>query len=74
MRDRGAEGTVSMRVNPILCEGVGMCAHLAPGVVTIDPWGFPMFPLGPLSAEEVAQAQRAVHGCPKRALILDGIA
>lgn len=74
MRDRGAEGTTSMRVNPIRCEGVGMCAHLAPGVVTIDPWGFPMFPLGPLSAEEIAQAERAVLGCPKQALILDGSA
>lgn len=72
MRDRGAPGTVSMRVNPIRCEGIGMCAHLAPAVVTIDPWGFPMFPLGPLSAEQAMQAERAVAGCPKRALILDG--
>ena len=71
MRDRAAEGTVALRVNPLQCEGVGMCAHLAPEVITIDPWGFPMFPLGPLTPEQASQVQRAVNGCPKRALVLD---
>ena len=72
MRDRCPEGTVSLRVNPVLCDGVGMCAHLAPGVIEIDPWGFPLFPRRPLTIEEQAKAVRAVRGCPKQALTLDG--
>lgn len=72
MRDRCPEGTVSLRVNPILCEGVGTCANLAPGVIEIDLWGFPLFPRRPLTEEEQVQALRAVSGCSRHALILDG--
>lgn len=72
MRDKGQAGTVTMRVNPIACEGIGMCAHLAPDLITIDRWGFPMFTRRPLNAEQARAAQRAYAGCPRRALIIDG--
>ena len=61
-----------MRVNPIRCEGVGICAHLAAELVALDPWGFPLLPTGPLTPEQVAQMRKAVNGCPRQALILDG--
>ena len=55
-------------VDPISCEGVGLCAHLAPEVVRLDPWGFPIMPRG--DVVDVAAARRAVRGCPRRALRL----
>lgn len=71
MRDVGKRGTTSMRVNPIRCEGVGICAHLAAELITLDPWGFPLLPSGPLTPEQAQQARKAVRGCPRRALLLD---
>jgi ferredoxin len=57
-------------VNPVACDGIGMCTQLAPDVVTTDSWGFPVVPRGALSDDETRQAERAVAGCPKRALVL----
>ena len=71
MRDRRSPDRAALRVNPIRCEGVGICAHLAPDLVTLDPWGFPILPDGALEDSEVPQARRAVAGCPRRALMLD---
>lgn len=73
MRDVGAPGSVTLRVDPIRCDGVGICAHLAPDLITIDRWGFPIFPRRALTPEETEQARRAVRGCPMQALILDGL-
>lgn len=72
MRDQVGHGAVSMRVNPVLCEGIGMCAHLAPDLITIDPWGFPILPRGALTPAQVRSARKAFQGCPKRALLIDG--
>lgn len=72
MRDRCPDGTVSLRVNPVLCDGVGRCAQLAPDVIRIDHWGFPIVLRRPLSEAELTQAVRAVEACPRRALVLDG--
>lgn len=74
MRDRTAAGTVSLRVDPIRCEGAGRCAQLAPTLIQLDPWGFPVVERRALTASEQDQALRAVQGCPHRALVLDGFA
>jgi len=57
-------------VNPIACEAVGVCAQLAPEVVDLDRWGYPIPPEETLSRPEARRAQRAVRGCPRRALAL----
>ena len=57
-------------VDPVACEGVGMCAHLAPDVVGVDSWGYPIVRATPLSPRLERQAARAVAGCPRRALLL----
>lgn len=72
MRDRGTDGAITMRVDPIACEGIGMCAHVAPDLITIDPWGFPIFTRGCLSPAQARQARKAFKACPKRALRIDG--
>jgi ferredoxin len=64
--------TTSLVVDPIACGGIGVCAHLAPGLVVLDRWGYPVMPDGPLSPDETRRAQRAVTGCPRQALTLRG--
>jgi ferredoxin len=60
-----------LRLDPVACDGVGMCSHLAPELVRLDPWGFPLLPDGPLAAREPQVAKRAVSACPRRALFLE---
>jgi ferredoxin len=57
-----------LRIDPVSCEGLGMCAHLAPRLIDLDPWGFPVIPLTDLEGPDRRAAVRAVRGCPRRAL------
>jgi ferredoxin len=59
-----------LRVDIVACDGVGICAHLAPDVVRVDSWGFPMLPAEPLTGARARQARAAVTGCPRKALFL----
>ena len=61
---------VTLRIDPQACDGIGMCAHLAPDLITLDRWGYPLIPTRVLNVEEVAQATKAVKGCPRKALHL----
>jgi ferredoxin len=60
---------MQLLVNPA-CDRIGMCTQLAADVVTTDSRGFPVVPDRELSSDEAKQAERAVAGCPKRALLL----
>lgn len=55
-------------VDPVACEAVGLCAHLAPEVVDLDRWGYPVVPRLPLTDDDLGAARRAVRACPRRAL------
>ncbi len=59
-----------LRVDPVACEGVGLCAHLAARLVAADPWGFPIVASGAVPAAEVRRAEAAVAACPHGALWL----
>ena len=59
-----------LRVNPVSCDGVGICAHLAPDVVRVDSWGYPVLPADPLSDAQLRQARAAATACPRKALFL----
>lgn len=61
----------SLRLDPIACDGVGICAHLASSLITIDPWGYPILPSVLLDDRTLAQARAAVRACPHRALFLE---
>jgi len=84
----GADGegvavTVRLRVDMVACEGIGQCALVAPGLVELDRWGFPVLVDDRRSAgtaregsartdrEHDAAARRAVRACPRRALWLE---
>ncbi len=60
-----------LRVDPIACEGHGLCAELFPERVTLDDWGFPIIDDSPVPAGLERHARRAVRECPKLALRLE---
>ena len=70
----GRELTVSasLRVNPIACEGHGLCAELFPERISLDDWGFPLVDPSPLPPALAGHARRAVAACPTLALRLVG--
>lgn len=66
--DRAAEAT--LRLDPVACDGIGMCAHVAPGLIALDSWGFPVLPGDVLTGRDLRAARAAVTACPRRALFL----
>ncbi len=59
-----------LRVNPIACAGRGLCAEVAPELITLDDWGFPVIAKGPVPPGQAAEARAAVRICPLLALRL----
>jgi ferredoxin len=57
-------------VDPIACDGHGLCAELFPERVTLDEWGFPLINGTPIPKQLESHARRAVGDCPKLALRL----
>jgi ferredoxin len=60
-----------LRVNPIACDGRGLCAELLPERITLDEWGFPIVDETPLPPSLERHAERAVAECPLLALQLE---
>jgi ferredoxin len=59
-----------VKVNPIACDGSGLCAELLPERIRLDDWGYPIVDPEPLTPELWKHAERAVDACPKLALML----
>lgn len=59
-----------LRVDWPECQGRGLCHELAPEVVQLDPWGYPII-TGPVEDDTLAAAREAVAGCPRRAIRLE---
>lgn len=62
---------VAIRVNPILCDGHGLCAELFPERISLDEWGYPIIDGDPISPGLEGHARRAVDACPVVALRLE---
>jgi ferredoxin len=61
----------SLRIDPAICDGVGICAHLAPDLITVDSWGYPIVSATPLErGGDRRQAEAAVRACPRKALFV----
>ena len=60
----------ALRVDPIACEGHGLCAELFPERVSLDDWGYPIVDPEPIPATLEGHARRAVAACPTLALRL----
>ena len=62
-----------LRVDWILCDGYSLCADLAPDLIDLDEWGYPILQPGPIEPWLVKDARKAVDSCPMRALILEHV-
>jgi ferredoxin len=60
-----------LRVNPIACDGRGLCAEILPELVTLDDWGFPVVRDDDVPDRLYPEAREAVRLCPKLALWLE---
>jgi ferredoxin len=63
----------ALRIDPIACDGHGLCAELFPERVSLDDWGFPIIDPSPFGADLAVHAGRAVAQCPKAALRLERV-
>ena len=59
-----------LRVDPIACDGRGLCAEILPELITLDDWGFPVVQAD-VPGSLAADAREAVRVCPKLALRLE---
>jgi ferredoxin len=57
-------------VDPIACDGHGLCAELFPARITLDDWGYPIVDPANVPPALERHARRAVAQCPTRALRL----
>jgi ferredoxin len=60
-----------LRLDPIACDGRGLCAELLPELVELDDWGFPIVSRETVPDEVLAAARRAASACPTLALRLE---
>jgi ferredoxin len=61
---------LALVVDPVACDGHGVCAELFPERVTLDRWGFPVLEEGAVEPAHLEHAERAVVACPRLALHL----
>ena len=62
-----------LRVDPVACDGHGVCAELFPERVSLDDWGYPIVDDTPIDGRLLPHARRAVEACPVIALRLERI-
>lgn len=70
-----SEPVATLVLDPIMCDGRGMCHDAAPQLIALDEWGYPLLPGGtlraPISARDRKAAQEATHACPLLALHME---
>lgn len=59
-----------LQLDPIACQGHGLCAELLPELVALDEWGYPIIEPGPVPRELRRESRAAVAACPSLALRL----
>jgi len=64
--------TRQLYVNPVTCQGHGLCAELLPELITLDDWGYPLLSGRAVPAALRGEASAAVQFCPRLALRLEG--
>jgi len=62
--------TIELIVDPIACDGHGVCAELFPERIGVDPWGYPVVEDVNIPPRLIEHARRAVECCPRLALTL----
>jgi ferredoxin len=62
---------LTLRVDPIACDGRGVCAEVLPELISLDDWGFPIIRASAVPEHLHGEAREAIRICPKLALRLD---
>ncbi|MHB8572136.1 MAG: ferredoxin [Candidatus Dormibacteria bacterium] len=62
-----------LRVNPLRCDGHGLCAELFWERVRLDDFGYPIIDPTPFGESLLVDARRAVAACPRSALLLENL-
>jgi ferredoxin len=62
---------VKITINPITCDGHGVCAELLPELIDLDDWGYPIVRSKEVPPHLEAMARRARDVCPVLALQLE---
>jgi ferredoxin len=62
---------LTLRVDPIACDGRAVCAEVLPELISLDDWGFPIIQAGMVPDHLREEAREAIRICPKLALRLD---
>jgi ferredoxin len=52
----------------VACDGHGLCAGVAPELIDLDEWGYPLLALGDVPGELLSRARQAAASCPALAL------
>ena len=60
-----------LRVDPIACEGRGLCIEMLPELIMSDDWGYPILRDSDVPEALIDQSRRTVSACPTLALRLD---
>lgn len=60
-------------VDPIACDGHGLCAELLPELIRLDDWGYPIIDPSPLPPHLEPHLRRAISSCPTLALMARSI-
>jgi ferredoxin len=61
---------LALRVDPIACDGHGLCAELFPERIERDEWGYPIIRSKAIGRDLEKHARRAVAARPMLALRL----
>jgi len=69
-RKRAQLKQLRLVIDPIACDGHGLCAELLPERIELDEWGYPILAPDPIGPALEKHARRAVVACPKLALAL----
>src|SRR3990172_3763587 len=62
---------IRVRVDWIRCDGSGLCGALAPDLIALDEWRYPLLPAEPIEGSRRHEIQRAIDCCPMRALSIE---
>jgi ferredoxin len=62
--------SLDLVVDPIACEGRGVCAEMLPERIELDRWGYPVVDGKEIPPGLIDHVVRAVRSCPRHALHL----
>ncbi|HXP33893.1 MAG TPA: ferredoxin [Acidimicrobiales bacterium] len=62
--------SLELVIDPVACDGRGVCAEMLPERIELDRWGYPIVDGAEIAPAIVDHAVRAVRSCPRQAIHL----